>query len=485
MAIEIATPLDLYNLRDDLTADYIQVADIDLSGYANWEPIGKSSPFKGSYDGNGYTIENLKITNVTTSYAGLFGILYDANISSINIINANITCSAINAGILSGIIPGAIVEDCYIEGSMQITGDGSCGGLAASIEGSSTVSRCFINANLQGKHIGGLAAYIDCNINDCCIRGKLNGLEEDYSYMGGLAYQIYSSGGIVNCYTEVDFSYNKSIHHYGVRGLFVDNWGNIENCYFDYDSFSIGIPEWEENRWYYGDELITGTNSQIYLCIQDNKYEFNPESRPIIGENWQDYWELYYPDEARTTNQMTDTANYINWDFETIWGISDAYNDGYPVLRVFGYTFTTEDPYLINFIKTPQVNRRAPQANAVTVESPTAEYTATASGLSEDKKIERLVEIDEGDISVCQEVAEELLSRWSRELKSVSGLILLNQDLVFRKKAMININEAMIEDEDMVIQKLEHDIIAQTTLVICGDIILDDAELLARILENL
>ena len=37
----------------------------------------------------------------------------------------------------------------------------------------------------------------------------------------------------------------------------------------------------------------------------------------------------------------------------------------------------------------------------------------------------------------------------------------------------------------MVIQKLEHDIIAQTTLVICGDIILGDAELLARILDNL
>ena len=196
---------------------------------------------------------------------------------------------------------------------------------------------------------------------------------------------------------------------------------------------------------------------------------------------------------VQTTTEKVVTATGVYE--ELITGLSEGIDYYYRVVANFNVSgafisniknfIVTEDPYLIHFIETPKVNRRAPQANAVTVKSPTAEYTATVSGLSEDKKIERSIEIDEGDANVCQVVAEELLSRWSRELKSVSGLILLNQDLVFRKKAMINIDEAMIEDEDMVIQKLDHDIIEQTTLVICGDIILDDAELLARILDNL
>ncbi len=64
--------------------------DIDLSGYSNWEPIGRIGssvqfishhPFCGTFDGKGYSITGLTITNpqtyfYTTSrfgYAGLFG----------------------------------------------------------------------------------------------------------------------------------------------------------------------------------------------------------------------------------------------------------------------------------------------------------------------------------------------------------------------------------------------------------------------------
>ena len=52
---------------------FSQTDDITLSG--QWTPIGAdaSHPFKGRYDGQGYTISGLTVTITDGQYAGLFG----------------------------------------------------------------------------------------------------------------------------------------------------------------------------------------------------------------------------------------------------------------------------------------------------------------------------------------------------------------------------------------------------------------------------
>ena len=37
---QISTAEQLYRIHDDLTAQYVLIADIDLSAYENWTPIG-------------------------------------------------------------------------------------------------------------------------------------------------------------------------------------------------------------------------------------------------------------------------------------------------------------------------------------------------------------------------------------------------------------------------------------------------------------
>ena len=37
---QVWTAADLNGVRDHLSAHFIQIVDIDLSGYENWEPIG-------------------------------------------------------------------------------------------------------------------------------------------------------------------------------------------------------------------------------------------------------------------------------------------------------------------------------------------------------------------------------------------------------------------------------------------------------------
>ena len=61
--IEVWTAADLDNVRNNLSGNYVQMADIDMSSYVNWIPIGiYSSIFTGLYDGQDYTITNLNIS---------------------------------------------------------------------------------------------------------------------------------------------------------------------------------------------------------------------------------------------------------------------------------------------------------------------------------------------------------------------------------------------------------------------------------------
>lgn len=49
-------------VRYDLNAKYILMADIDLSGYDSWTPIGsREEPFKGAFDGNGRVVRNMTV----------------------------------------------------------------------------------------------------------------------------------------------------------------------------------------------------------------------------------------------------------------------------------------------------------------------------------------------------------------------------------------------------------------------------------------
>jgi len=63
------------NGTDSFSGKTIQLdADISLSAYADWTPIGTSTnPFKGTFDGQNHTISDLTINTPTQKFVGLFG----------------------------------------------------------------------------------------------------------------------------------------------------------------------------------------------------------------------------------------------------------------------------------------------------------------------------------------------------------------------------------------------------------------------------
>ena len=196
----ISTPEELNEVRNNLDKCFKQTADIDLSGYPNWEPIGKyGSEFKGNYDGNGHIISNLTSNNPSLSAVGLFGyVTGSGNIKNLGIKDANIT----------GLdYVGALVGQYYGVGGIE---------------------RCYSIGNVQGRdYVGNLIGMNATGVQDCYSIGSVQGRD----YIGGLVGQNY--GGLVS----KSFSSVKVIGNSytgGVVGISNDDT-YIKNCYYDLD----------------------------------------------------------------------------------------------------------------------------------------------------------------------------------------------------------------------------------------------------------
>lgn len=156
---------DLVNKGIDFQNCYFsQTANIDMS-YKEWEPIGKNENlFNGIYDGQGYYISNILISENNknpNTYIGLFGLL------------GGTVC---NLGIESGEINGSI--------SGAIAGK--------SVGKNSAILNCYNKAKIKGYHVGGIAGFFaEGIITGCWNTGKLEGEQ-----IGG----IVAEGGDVKLY---------------------------------------------------------------------------------------------------------------------------------------------------------------------------------------------------------------------------------------------------------------------------------------------
>lgn len=73
MKIEIRCVDDLL-LMEEMTADYLLTADIDLRGY-RWQPVGsREVPFSGTFCGNGHTISHIDVAGEGSDCLGFFGV---------------------------------------------------------------------------------------------------------------------------------------------------------------------------------------------------------------------------------------------------------------------------------------------------------------------------------------------------------------------------------------------------------------------------
>lgn len=170
---KINTTDTTFALTADIDLD--ELGDIDGNG-SNWTPIGTAAgniSFQGIFDGNDYTIANLKINNEQDKFQGLFGWIRKATIKDLNLDNISVTGPWYTGGLCGFAIYGEI-SNCTISG--KVTGKGVTGGMLGG--GNPLITDCavFVNTKNGGGFIGG--AFDDgatITIKNSYFGGKFEG----------------------------------------------------------------------------------------------------------------------------------------------------------------------------------------------------------------------------------------------------------------------------------------------------------------------
>lgn len=219
---------DLKRFADDVNSgqqnlNALQTADIDLGGIDNWKPIGMQSqfdqrPFTGIYNGNGYTISHLKISDIQNEFAaGLFGmtdggaLLTGIHLRKVEIIPGK----AINVGTLVGFNGGAsTVSLCSAQGKINTSEyDPIVGGLAGLNEG--TITRCRTDVEITVDRIR-LLGQLSADAGGITGRNS-----------GGLLFACHAIGSVT---MEVNTSEGNTIRAGGIAGWNINNSNSIIYC---------------------------------------------------------------------------------------------------------------------------------------------------------------------------------------------------------------------------------------------------------------
>ena len=184
-----------------------QTADLDMAGAA-FTPIGISTAFSGTYDGNGHTIKNLTISS-----------------------------DAINVGLFGTVGNNAVIKNVVLADTCAISASNkSCrvGGIAGYINasGTNTIENCVNRATVTSSatpsfgsspsYAGGIVGVIASSKNNlvigCKNYGAVKQTVEGVYYAGGIAGSILTNTVVANCE-----------NHGTVTALSGETWGGLGN----------------------------------------------------------------------------------------------------------------------------------------------------------------------------------------------------------------------------------------------------------------
>ena len=150
--------------------------NVTLTG--NWTTVGtESEPFKGTFDGKGYTITGLNIPTNDNEYVGLIGILDGGTVKNVKFASVSVTGKNDVGTAVGRIINGGTVSGVQVLGG-TVSGAKRVGGVVGSIKANGTVSDCTNAAGVTAndRNAGGIvgSAYYTETGKQMCITGCVN-----------------------------------------------------------------------------------------------------------------------------------------------------------------------------------------------------------------------------------------------------------------------------------------------------------------------
>ena len=362
-----------------------QTCDIYLNNSSNdyttgiyakneWTPIGDSSNwFQGTYDGANYTISGIYINNSTKNYQGLFGyaagtiknvIIKNSYIKAYNYVGAVVGYKRANGvynsansspvmgnNYVGGIIGSEenypiIVENCLNEGpilgndyvggvvgktayttssiknsrnSGAIVANGRVGGIVGSSGGEIIKCSNIGTINATGSYSGGIVGSGNSIIDQCSNFGKV--VSSSY-YAAGIAG--YNSKDTTNCYNVADIT---SLRYAG--GIVGNYSGNNLSS-----SYNIGQVT---GAYYCGSVCGYGTASKITNCYYLENTAVNESGVTQYGIGASSASGVITDTPGATVSltgsQFKNQSTFSGFDFENVWIMSMAGDEGMPVFR--------------------------------------------------------------------------------------------------------------------------------------------------------
>lgn len=109
---------------------------------SNWTTVGtETEPFKGTFDGKGYTITRLTIPTSDNEYMGFIGMLDGGTVKNVKFASVSVNGKDDVGTAVGRIINGGIVSGVQVLGG-TVSGAKRVGGVVGSIKASGTVSDC-------------------------------------------------------------------------------------------------------------------------------------------------------------------------------------------------------------------------------------------------------------------------------------------------------------------------------------------------------
>ncbi|MEQ8525227.1 BspA family leucine-rich repeat surface protein [Gracilimonas sp.] len=321
---QVETLEQLQALKDSPSLHFVLNNDLDASATSTWNsgagfvPIGGSTAFTGSLDGQGFVITGLTIDRATEDYVGLFAVIGD----------------------------GGSVSNIGLE-QLSISGGGNTGGLAG--ENNGTVSGSYANGGVDGSAVvGGLVGLNNSTISESYSAGTVAGTQD----IGGLI-GLHSLGTVSESYSASDVTGSAN----NVGGLIGFSYDNVDN------SFATGSVSGDTNVGGFAGNYNSGIVSNSYsagsVTGSTNVGGFIGQKNGFAAAT-NTFWDNQTSGKAnatgigsttgitgKTTTEMKTQSIFTDagWDFTNVWGLDVSKNNGYPNLQaIFGAVFVNSDP---------------------------------------------------------------------------------------------------------------------------------------------
>ncbi len=248
-------------------ADNIILSELAETNGSNWTPIGDNygHQYTGTFDGQGYSITGLKITNVTEGYQGLIGSLGNGTVKNVKLIKCQISSSGVYVGGVVGYNRGGTISECTLDGESVLTSSyyttanngASLGGIVG-ISNNGSISNCHIkNSKIvseKQKYAGGIVGEMIASTASGCTVGD-NVEVKAVAGVGGIVGYIHkgtssiTGGSITGCKVEGTEIIIESTLVQGNKGIAGGIVGNLYDAKVDDCHVSGKVQVKSGDRW--------------------------------------------------------------------------------------------------------------------------------------------------------------------------------------------------------------------------------------------